>query len=159
MTIEGVSPDNMIAGDLTEFMRETAPELLLPEEAAIRRSRCIGIVAVAVATAVIALVVSARAFADPSGTAPAAKAHHACAVVLGLDPSQAPYQDCIASLSRNLPKPEPPVLASVERVPDTTLAKARLACADAGLEPGSVGFTSCVTDVDRSLSTQLQLNP
>ncbi|HEX9489909.1 MAG TPA: hypothetical protein VF930_06460 [Stellaceae bacterium] len=46
---------------------------------------------------------SARAFANVAeGSSRMAQEHHACAVVLGLDPSEHPYDTCIRSLDRTL---------------------------------------------------------
>jgi hypothetical protein len=157
MTIDGVSPDTTMAGDLTEFVRETAPELLVPDRAPMRRAHGVIPIAVAIGTAVIALLVSIRAFADPAG-APSnvGKADHVCAVVLGLDPSQASYAECVASLSRNLPV-EPQALAVIDKGPQTTRQKAAVACAEIGLDAGTVAFGRCVTDLDQSLSAQQML--
>lgn len=155
MTLDGVGPDNTITGDLTELVRETAPELLAPDRAPIRRRRSIALAAVAVGAAAVALLVSFRTLADPVAGS-GAKADYVCAVVLGLNASQAPYQECLASLSRNVPG-NPQAMAVKDRRPQTTRQKAAAACAEIGLETGSVAFDRCVTDLDQSLWAQQML--
>jgi hypothetical protein len=50
-----------------------------------------------------ARLASTRAFADVTqGSSRMAQEHHACAVVLGLDPSEHPHDTCIRSLDRTL---------------------------------------------------------
>lgn len=145
MTIDGLRPEDQIASELTDFVRETAPELLAP---AAPRTKRRGIMALAaVAAGAIALLASIHAFAgQDAATATNVRVQHACAVVLGLDPSEAPYQDCAATLARVAPGADPPM--------PIVRQKARSACADIGLDPGSIAFGQCVADVEQSLSAQ-----
>ena len=158
-TIDGIAiGDKHLTEEVTELVRITEPELLSPRHAERRWGRSAVVTAVVIGAVAIAMLVSAHAFAAPSGdSSPAANAQHACRVVLGFDPSQAPYQDCVANISRNLPAADPPVLASMAGSPPTTQQKARLACADAGLDPLGGAFRQCVLDVNQSLSDQSQI--
>ena len=161
-TIDGVSlADRHLTREVTELVHITAPELLAQHPPRRRLGARIAVAAaVLIGAAALAMLASAHAFAAPTAdisTSPAAKAQHACAVVLGLDPSQAPYQDCVASLARNLPKAAPQALASMDRPVLTTRQRADLACADAGLDPTSSAFGRCALDVDQSLSDQTQI--
>jgi hypothetical protein len=107
----------------------------------------------------IGAAASAHAFAEPADQAThPAQEHHACAIVLGLDPSEAPYQDCVAVLERNLPpRDPPPAIASAGSADRTTRHKANAACADIGLEQGSLGYGRCVLDVDQTLTDEQQI--
>lgn len=99
-----------------------------------------------IASAMIALLVSTqRANADR------VQEDHACAVVLGLDPSEASYRDCIDDLERNLRPADP---ARAANAPSSTRQKAGAACADAGLKEGSLAYSRCVVDIDQSLSAE-----
>ena len=69
-----------------------------------------------------------------------AQERHACAVVLGLDPSGRRYDTCIRSLDRSL--------AVWER--EQGAQKGRRACAESGLEPGTSAFAVCVVNAEQS---------
>jgi len=75
--------------------------------------------------------------------------------VLGLDPSEAPYQDCIASLERNSPPADPPQSVGALRSADDQ--KTNAACADIGLDSRSAAFSECVADLNETLSDQGQI--
>ena len=107
----------------------------------------------------IGAAASAHAFAEPADQAThPAQEHHACAIVLGLDPSEAPYQDCVAVLERNLPRQDPPLaIASAGSADLTTRHKANAACTDIGLEQGSLSYGHCVLDLDQTLTAEQQI--
>ena len=69
-----------------------------------------------------------------------AQEHHACAVVLGLDPSEGRYDTCIGSLDRSLSESDQ--AHAVE--------SNRLACAEKGLNPGTSAFATCVVTAEQS---------
>ncbi len=88
-----------------------------------------------------ARLASARAFADMAeGSSRMAQEHHACVVVLGLDPSERPFDTCIRSLDRSLSESD-----QAERVESS-----RSACAQAGLSPGTSDFAACLVKAERS---------
>jgi hypothetical protein len=82
----------------------------------------------------MALLLTAASRFGRSGGLLGAQEHHACGVVIGLDPSTAPYQTCIVSLERSLSE-----LAQAQDV-----QRSRLSCAQEGLAPGTSGFAACV---------------
>jgi hypothetical protein len=103
-----------------------------------RRTRASALI---VGAAAVALLASAHDFAraaeNPSRTA---QAHHACAVILGLDPSGDSYDTCVRSLDR--------ILSNWEQ---TRLVESNLsACAEKGLEPGTPAFAMCVVNAAQS---------
>lgn len=102
--------------------------------------------------ALLPLIPAAALAADPAS--PTTPPNHACAVVLGLDPSQAPYQECIKNLEQHAPVADRPTRSATPR---STEEEASLACADIGLEPGSVGASRCIADLNQTLSSQGQI--
>jgi len=158
---EGIAtPYGPLSRELTEFIRETRPELLCPPcRPRHRRRRIATATAALIGTATISLLASAHAFAEPADQAKyLAQKRHACAIVLGLDPSEAPYQDYVAVLERNLPPRDPPLaIPSAGSADLTTRHKANAACTDIGLEQGSLGYGRCVLDLDQTLTDQEQI--
>jgi len=69
-----------------------------------------------------------------------AQEHHACAVVLGLDPSGGRYDSCIRTLDRSLSEWDQARLVQ----------SARSACAQKGLQPGTPAFAVCVINAEQS---------
>ena len=69
-----------------------------------------------------------------------AQEHHACAVVLGLDPSEGLYDTCVRSLDRSLSESDQ--AHAVESY--------RLACAEKGLNPSTSAFATCVVKAEQS---------
>ena len=75
------------------------PELLCSPCRPRHRRRIARAAAALNGAATISLLASARAFAEPADRARhLAQEHHASAIVLGLDPPEAPYQDRVAVL-------------------------------------------------------------
>ena len=79
----------------------------------------------------------ASAAENPARTA---QEQHACAVVLGLDPSERRYDPCIWTLDRSLSEWDDVRLVSTDR--DT--------CARDGLQPGTPAFAVCVVKAEQS---------
>ena len=93
------------------------------------------------AAAVITLLASPQTFADAAeGSSRIAQERHACAVVLGLDPSDRRYDTCIRSLDRSLAVWDQTQVARTDR----------RACADKGLAPGTSAFVVCVVKAEQS---------
>ena len=69
-----------------------------------------------------------------------AQEQHACAVVLGLDPSGRRYDACMRTLDRNLSEWDYARLVSTDR--DT--------CARGDLQPGTPAFAVCVVKAEQS---------
>jgi hypothetical protein len=94
-----------------------------------------------IGAAAIALLASANTFAnaaeDPSRVV---QEHHACAVVLGLDPSGRRFRTCTSSLARSLSEWDQVRLAESKRS----------ACAQKGLSPGTPAFAVCVVNAEQS---------
>jgi hypothetical protein len=90
------------------------------------------------AAAVSILLASPHAFAEASSTI--AQERHACAVVLGLSPSDRRYDTCIRSLDRSL----------AEWGQAQVVQTDRRACADRGLEAGTSVFAVCVVNAEQS---------
>ena len=91
--------------------------------------------------AAIALLASAHTFANAAeNSTQMAREHHACAVVMGLDPSGRRYDICIRSLDRSLSEWDQTRLVQT----------GRSACAQKGLEPGTPPFAVCVLDAEQS---------
>ena len=65
-----------------------------------------------------------------------AQVRHACAAILGLNPSESPYEACIGSLERS---------ASGVQEAEAT-ARRRLSCARDGLALGTPEFATCVVE-------------
>ena len=91
----------------------------------------------------IALLASANTFANAAENSPrTALEQHACAVVLGLDPSGRQYDTCIRSLARSL----------AERDQAQLVRTGRSACAQKGLQPDTPAFAVCVLTAKIPLS-------
>jgi hypothetical protein len=90
------------------------------------------------AAAVSILLASPQTFAAEASSR-IAQEHHACAVVLGLSPSDRRYDTCIRSLDRSLAE------WSQAQVVQTD----RRGCADKGLEPGTSTFAVCVVNAEQ----------
>ena len=69
-----------------------------------------------------------------------AQEQHACAVVLGLDPSGRRYDACMRTLDRNLSEWDYARLVSTDR--DT--------CTRSDLQPGTPAFAVCVVQAEQS---------
>jgi hypothetical protein len=94
-----------------------------------------------VGVAAVALLASANTFANAAeNPSQMVQEHHACAVVLGLDPSGRRYRTCIASLRRSLSEWDQVRLTE----------SARSACAQKGLQRGTPAFAVCVVDAEQS---------
>jgi hypothetical protein len=103
-----------------------------------RRTRVSRLIVGAAAVALLASAhTSARAAENSSRTA---QEHHACAVVLGLDPSGDRYDTCVRSLDRSLSGWDQQRL----------VASQRSACAQKGLQPGTPTFAMCVVNTART---------
>jgi hypothetical protein len=79
----------------------------------------------------------ASAAENPARTA---QEQHACAVVLGLDPSGVRYDTCMRTLDRNLSEWDYARLVSTDR--DT--------CTRSDLKPGTPAFAVCVVKAEQS---------
>jgi hypothetical protein len=87
--------------------------------------------------AVSILLASPHTFAAEASST-IAQERHACAVVLGLSPSDRRYDTCIRSLDRSL----------AEWGQAQVVQTDRRACADTGLEPGTSPFAVCVVNAE-----------
>lgn len=93
------------------------------------------------AAAVITLLASPQTFANAAeGSSRIAQERHACAVVLGLSPSDRRYDTCIRSLDRSLAEWDQAQVVQTDR----------RACSDKGLEPGTSAFAVCVVNAEQS---------
>lgn len=140
--------------------RTEIPCPLDKKEPLARRRRAMVTVAAALIGAALSAPLGAfDAAADAAGDAArTAQENHACAVVLALNPSEAPYHDCVASIDRYLPPEDPPPQAFAgPRSGTETYQKANTACADIGLDRNSSAFGQCVADLDARLSDQGQI--
>jgi hypothetical protein len=104
------------------------------------RSRASALIVRAAAIVVLASVHTSAHAAD--GATPIMQERHACAVVLGLDPSELPYDECIRSLDRTLSQLRRSELAASDRS----------LCAGKGLSPGTSTFAICVVTAGQSPS-------
>jgi hypothetical protein len=94
-----------------------------------------------IGAAAIALLAAGNTFANAEeNPARLAQEQHACAVVLGLDPSERRYDACIRSLERSLSEWNYARLVSTDRS----------ACARDGLQPGTRAFAVCVVKAEQS---------
>ena len=94
-----------------------------------------------IGAAAIALLTAGNTFANAAeNPAPLAQEQHACAVVLGLDPSERRYEACIRSLERSLSEWNYARLVSTDRS----------ACARDDLQPGTRAFAVCVVNAEQS---------
>jgi hypothetical protein len=83
---------------------------------------------------------SASNAADADMSARKAQLHHACADVMGLNPSESPYQSCVLSLQQSL-----------SHIDDATqVDRARHACEGRGLKPDSRDFAVCVNGMTQT---------
>jgi hypothetical protein len=89
--------------------------------------------------AVSILLASPHTFAAEASSR-IAQERHACAVVLGLSPSDRGYDTCIRSLDRSLAEWGQAQMVRTDR----------RACADRGLEPGTSVFAVCVVNAEQS---------
>lgn len=89
------------------------------------------------AAALTTLLSSPPSFADAvAESSRAAQQHHACSVILGLDPSGSQYDTCIRSLRRSLTAWDQAQAVQTDR----------RACAERGLEPGTPAFALCIVN-------------
>jgi hypothetical protein len=103
-----------------------------------RRARASGLIVGAAAVALLASAYTlARAAENSSRTA---QEQHACAVVMGLDPSGDSYDTSIRSLDRSLSEWDQGRLIQIDRS----------ACAKKALEPGTPAFAVCVVNAKQS---------
>jgi hypothetical protein len=94
-----------------------------------------------IGAAAIALLAAGNNFANAAeNPVRTAQEQHACAVVLGLDPSGAGYDTCMRTLDRNLSEWDYARLVSTDR--DT--------CARGDLQPGTPAFAVCVVKAEQS---------
>jgi hypothetical protein len=94
-----------------------------------------------IGAAAIALLAAGNTFANAAeNPARLAQEQHACAVVLGLDPSQRRYDACIRSLERSLSEWNYARLVSTDRS----------VCARHGLQPGTRAFAVCAVNAEQS---------
>jgi hypothetical protein len=94
-----------------------------------------------IGAAAIALLAAGNTFANAAeNPARLAQEQHACAVVLGLDPSGRRYDACIRSLEGSLSEWNYARLVSTDRG----------ACARDGLQPGTRAFAVCVVKAEQS---------
>ena len=93
------------------------------------------------AAAVITMLASPQTFANAAeGSSRIAQERHACAVVLGLDPSDRRYDTCIRSLDRSLAEWDQAQVVQTDR----------RSCADKGLMAGTSAFAVCVINAEQS---------
>jgi hypothetical protein len=104
----------------------------LPEQI---RSQPVALLNRHLAVAAVALFASASTLANAAeNQARLAREQHACAVVLGLDPSSHRYNACLRSLDRSLSEWDYARSVSTDRN----------TCDRAGLQPGTPAFADCV---------------
>lgn len=97
--------------------------------------------ALIIGAAAFGLLASAQTFARAAeSSSQTAQEHHACAVVLGLDPSGDSYETCIRSLERSLSEWDQARLVQTDQS----------ACAKRGLDPGTPAFAVCVVNAGQS---------
>jgi hypothetical protein len=98
-----------------------------------------------IAAAAVVLLASASTLSNAAeNLARLAREQHACAVVLGLDPSGRRYDVCIRSLDKSLSELDQARLAT--RLDEIK----RSACAQNGLTPGTPAFAACVVNAEQS---------
>jgi hypothetical protein len=103
----------------------------------IRQARLAAVAATAAVTVLVFAAISAHA---TEGGLQDSQPYHACAVVLGLSPSETDYDACAESLSRSLSAAHE--AQAVERN--------RRACAEKGLSVGTSAFDVCVVNAEQS---------
>ena len=98
-----------------------------------------------IAGGALVLLGSASTLANAAeNSARLAREQHACAVVLGLDPSGRRYDVCVRSLDKSLSELD-------QARPATRLDEIkRSACAQNGLTPGTPTFAVCVVNAEQS---------
>jgi hypothetical protein len=97
------------------------------------------------AAAAVVLLASAGTLANAAeNAARLAQEQHACAVVLGLDPSSHRYNACLRSLDQSLDR------ALSERAYARSVSTDRNTCDRDGLQPGTPAFAVCVEKAVRS---------
>jgi hypothetical protein len=98
-----------------------------------------------IAGGALVLLGSASTLANAAeNSARLAREQHACAVVLGLDPSGRRYDVCVRSLDKSLSELD-------QARPATRLDEIkRSACAQNGLTPGTPAFAACVVNAEQS---------
>jgi hypothetical protein len=80
-----------------------------------------------------------------------------CRDTLGLDPANAPHDECVRSLLQNVSASNDPMAShgedagSGEMPGDPLLAGLRSGCTQFGVAPGSSGFETCVANLGASL--------
>jgi hypothetical protein len=95
--------------------------------------------AIIASVAAAALFASAHTFANAEETSiRGARAHHACAVIMGLPQPGELYDACITSLSNSLSQLDQATLVSWDRQ----------RCARERLKPGTPVFADCVLDAE-----------
>ena len=100
-----------------------------------RKTQRVGASALLLGTAAITLLASVHISANAAeDSTHIAQEQHACSVVLGLDPSERPYDICIRSLSKSV--------SEAEQIGQ--IKSARRVCAAKGLNPGTSAFATCV---------------
>jgi hypothetical protein len=102
-----------------------------------RASRSLKIIGAAAIALLAAGNNLANAAENPVRTA---QEHHACAVVLNLDPSGRRYDTCMRTLDRNLSEWDYARLVSTDRN----------TCARGDLQPGTPAFAVCVIKAEQS---------
>jgi hypothetical protein len=97
------------------------------------------------AAAAVVLLASAGTLANAAvNAARLAREQHACAVVLGLDPSSHRYNACLRSLDQSLDR------ALSERAYARSVSTDRNTCDRDSLQPGTQAFAICVEKALRS---------
>jgi hypothetical protein len=103
----------------------------------VRQARLAAVATLAAVTLLVFAAISAHA-AERSSPDP--RVSHACAVVLGLNPSETDYYACVGSLSRSLSAVrEAQAVESDQGV-----------CAQKGFTVGTPAFDDCVVQADQS---------
>lgn len=111
---------------------------LIPNMRQTRRTRASALI---VGAAAMVLLAAAHTSANAAeGSTRMVQVRHACAVVLGLDPSERPYDFCVGSLGRSLSEANQAQLVESDRS----------ACAQKGLAPGASAFATCVVNAEQS---------
>jgi hypothetical protein len=98
-----------------------------------------------IADGALVLLASASTLANAAeNSTRLAREQHACAVILGLDPSGRRYDVCIRSLDKSLSELDQARLAT--RLDESK----RSACAEKGLTRGTPAFAVCVVNAEQS---------
>jgi hypothetical protein len=122
-----------MTGDGSYMVNRSFPNQVFEDDTARPRARVSALILGAAAVVLLASVsTSARAAEDPT------RISHACGVVLGLDPSDLPYEDCVRSLEKTLSRLKQSELT----------ASSRRQCAQKGLDPGTSAFDTCVVKAE-----------